>query len=246
MLFDIVRQSILLNLMKLKTLFSLLGLVALLLTGSAIVVVTSGGKHTKKIVRVSSFKNTESLVLATQVRLLEAFNESKLLLVGTESASVVQSWVNVLKSRPDLPQFAFVGSHESFGALEGVQPLAKDRILAGIEDALRSANGRILLFLPTPEVLRKSTQSIAGSIQQPFTTFIHTGFPKSRELESRLIWKCQTSNLMEDPLSELGCLILQTARRDYRRVKNEQGPILGIVEQFGDFDYLVLQDNLIL
>jgi hypothetical protein len=231
--------------MKLKYVFSLLGLLSLLATGMAVVTVSTGDKRTSKIVRLSSFQNTESLILAAQVRLLPVFAETSLILVGAESSAVVQSWLSVLNSRKDLPQFDVIAVSENFGTIDGAHSVAKEQVLAALQN-ITSSSQRALFFLPTPEVLRAAEGSIAAAIKSEFATFVFSGLSTSREHEERLIWQCKPSTMMQDPLSNLGCLILQVARRDYRKVKNEKGPILGLVEKVDDFDYFILQSNLIL
>ncbi len=113
----------------------------------------------------------------------------------------------------------------------------------GIQAAVGQGH-RVAVILP----LIYSVQMIRGNVARNYntqvqspevaTSFSLTDFPRNRDQEKDMNHRCIVEGVDETGLGPFGCMVVQTARANYRK-HYEPGEAVGLVNQIGQRDYLV-------
>jgi hypothetical protein len=108
---------------------------------------------------------------------------------------------------------------------------------------LHAKGQRVAVIMPTIY----SSQLIPGNVAFKMKNQAHlkitsmsiTDFPRSREEEKYMRYPCSVEDVDQSGLGKLGCFITQEARTNYRK-KMTHDSLVGLVDQMGMSDYLVL------
>jgi hypothetical protein len=114
----------------------------------------------------------------------------------------------------------------------------------GITKAVTQGH-RVAVLMPLIYSVQMIPQNVASHFNSqpnllvPATSFSLTDFPRSREQEKDMSQRCIVEGVDQTGLGPYGCLLVQMARANYRK-RYEPGDAVGLVNQIGLRDYLIL------
>lgn len=107
---------------------------------------------------------------------------------------------------------------------------------------LESEKQRVVLIVPTTYSTQMVPNSLAHylnlNLPQKSLSLSMVDFPRSRELEKDFEFQCVVEGVDQTGVGPFGCLLLQSARAQYRR-RFQPGEKIGFMNQIGLLDYIV-------
>lgn len=202
-------------------------------------------------IRISHFENHTVLANSILLRLREEIRQSPLIFLGVEPERPehLQIWKELLRLNQEPGSRYDVLVIEQFlGVLdfpEASQVATKENFevfFEGTEKALKEGK-RVAVIVPTIYASQAVHGNLANSYKiqsksQPMSLSL-TDFPRSRAAEKDMLHPCIVEGVDISGVGPLGCLIVQTARANYRK-RFEPGQAIGIVQLVGLKDYLLL------
>jgi len=202
-------------------------------------------------IKLSHFENPSVLANALLMRLREELRQSPLLFLGLDVSHPEQlETVKTLLENdqepgirydlvvaPDhfLPEGYLV--HEKLPPRDQVETLAQ-----GLEKGLEAGH-RIAVIVPTADAAQYVSGNLVNQLKAASKltpmSLAMTDFPRTRQQESRMTYPCIVAGVDQSGLGPFGCLVAQTARANYRK-RYPEGQFVGLVEQIGLSDYLIL------
>lgn len=200
----------------------------------------------------SEFRSQDVVADSILLHLREELKQSSIVLLGVEPEvpEQIQVWEHLLKGNQKASlKFDHVVI-DQFLKAEGQIPGAeqtdtKENITQVIQvlSDLQAKGQRVAVILPTVY----ASQLVAGNVASILKEKAHlnmislslTDFPRSREEESAMRFPCSVDDVDQTGLGQLGCTIAQEARANYHN-KKTPGALVGLVDQVGKNDYLVL------
>lgn len=114
-------------------------------------------------------------------------------------------------------------------------------LVTEIQKAIQE-NKRVALIAPTTFSTQTIPQSmgyfINQNLQKKALSFSIVDFPRSRAEEKSYEFPCVVEGVDQTGLGPFGCLLLQSARSQYR-TRFQPGESIGFLNQIGMFDYIV-------
>jgi hypothetical protein len=203
----------------------------------------------------SEFSSQDAVADSILLHLREELKQSPIVLLGVEPAvpEQMQVWAHLLKSNQEaglkfdhivIDQFL-----KSEGLLVGAEKTdTKENLTQVIQvlTDLQAKGQRVVLIVPTIY----ATQMVPGNVASILKDQAHLNilslsladFPRSREEEKAMRFPCSVGDADPTGLGQLGCTIAQEARANYHH-KKAPGSLVGLVDQVGPKDYLILLTN---
>ncbi len=201
-------------------------------------------------IKISKFESHTVLANAMLLRLREEIKNSPVLFLGVDpdKPEHYEIWKEFLKHDQEagMSYDTVVMDHELqsdvFADVQKVETKDDvDGFAQGIQNALQQAH-RVAVIVPTSYAVQMIHQNFAtrfnAKVQVQATSFSLTDFPRAREQEKDMPQKCIVEGVDQTGLGPFGCLIMQSARANYRK-RFETGETIGFVNQIGMRDYLV-------
>jgi len=203
-------------------------------------------------VTFSEFLSQDVVADSILLHLREELKQSSIVLLGVEPEvpEQIQVWKHLLKGNQ---KSGLKFDHiviDQFLKAEGQIPGAeqtdtKENITQVIQvlSDIQAKGQRAAVILPTVY----ASQLVAGNVASILKEQAHLNmislsladFPRSREEESAMRFPCSVDDVDQTGLGQLGCTIAQEARANYQK-KKTSGALVGLIDQVGKNDYLVL------
>jgi len=202
-------------------------------------------------IKISQFENHTVLSNALLLRLREELRQNQLLFLGAEPERPehLQIWKEFLRLNQEPgSRYDVVVIEQFFGVQdfpEATQMATKENFDVFLEGTQRAvAEGkRVVVIVPTVY----ASQAVYGNLVHNYKlrTKTHpmslsiTDFPRSREAEKEMLHPCIVEGVDTSGMGPFGCLVVQTARANYRK-RFPPGQTIGLVQLVGLKDYLIL------
>lgn len=203
-------------------------------------------------IRIAQIENHTVLANSILLQMREEIQKSPVLFLGVESENQVQAefWRQFLdlNQEPGL-KYDVVVADQALKFADLINPNEKtstyeqsNLFIQGVENAL-AAGKRIAILVP----ITYSAQFVPNNLvnlykeqtgKQPLSLSI-ADFPRHREEEKKMTFPCVVEGVDKSGVGPFGCLMAQSARANYRQ-RFEIGKYVGLVEEIGPMDYLVL------
>lgn len=216
----------------------LIGLFAVVVFGAlaAFIVMGLKGKSLPKI-KYSHFESPEKAGQAIRHILRQDLKYNSVIMLGVlpDNENHKKVWRAFIEVQ-DIAEFSYQ-----------VLDLSSEIDLNVVEQTMLSAlasNTRLAIIYPSYHVSHAVSDNFINQFekrnQKKVMSISLVPFPISREDEADYIFPCNTNpELDKNGLGMFGCLIMNKARTIYRK-KYEASKITGLMDQFGDRDYLML------
>lgn len=202
-------------------------------------------------IKLSRFATYEVLADSLLLRLREEIHQSPVLFLGVEASHPEHFavWKAFLTHDQEMGykydlvvMDQFLQSPEFPDAQKVPTKEDVEAFSVGIQNALKEGK-RVAVIVPTVY----SVQAIPGNFAHNFKerTQIHpmslslTDFPRTREQEKDMIHPCVVEGVDQTGEGPFGCTVVQAARANYRK-RYQMGDWVGLVNQIGMSDYLIL------
>jgi hypothetical protein len=198
----------------------------------------------------AQYQSPEVFAHSTLSRLREQLQNSSLVLFGIEpEESEHLKVLHHLLHDPDGLRFDHVIADQYLQAKElfpEAEEMDTQESLSLLLEELAPRLGqkqKVAIILPTVY----SSQLIPGNMASLLKQQLHfdpislsmVTFPRSRSEEKKMRFPCSVKDVDQTGLGELGCAIVQAARPLYSQ-KMTSGSLIGLINQVGEKDYLVL------
>ncbi len=226
----------------------LLGIVSLFGIGAMVYF----GIQPRPVLKIKLSKFDSSMVLANSVllRLRQEIRQSPVLILGVQpnKPDQIKVWRDFLNNDVEAGSKYDVIYKDS-SVVTDLFPEAKSldfkeefqTLLSEIQNGVFE-NKRIALLAPTTYASQTIPQSmgyfINQNLQKKALSFSLVDFPRSREEEKVYEFPCVVEGVDQSGLGPFGCLLLQSARAQYRK-RFQPGESIGFLNQIGMFDYIV-------
>lgn len=203
-------------------------------------------------IKISKFESHTVLANSLILRLREEIKNSPVLFLGLDPdrPEHFEIWKEFLKQNqePGMAYDVVVLEQELTTDLfpEAQKVPTKDGFtlfFSGVTEALTHGH-RVAVLVPLAYSVQMVPQNVVfhfnshPNVMVPATSLSLTNFPRTREQEKEMSLRCIVEGVDQTGLGPFGCLVVQTARANYRK-RFEAGDGVGMVHQIGQRDYLV-------
>lgn len=203
-------------------------------------------------IKLSQFETPTVLANSLLLRLREEIKKSPVLFVGIQSEhpEQLEVWKQFFIHNQEIGmKYDLIVADSFLPGIDLLEPQEKmaskelsAELIAGVESA-RAAGKRVAIVVPTLYSVQLIHGNLANMYKQstgsvPMSLSI-SEFPRSRDQEKTTSFPCSVSGVDQTGFGPFGCMLIQTARANYRK-RYETGKYVGLVEQIGLKDYLVL------
>lgn len=203
-------------------------------------------------IRISQFETPTVMANSLLLRLRLEIQKSPLLFIGLQPdyPEHLEIWKQFLHQNQEAGmKYTLVVADQNIKDIDTLAPQEKLATLEqsgvlfeGVENALAAGN-RVAVIVPSVY----SAQMIHGNLvnlykqktgKEPMSLSL-MDFPRKREDEKQASIPCNVEGVDQTGTGPFGCMVIQTARANYRK-RFEPGKFVGLVNQIGLNDYLIL------
>lgn len=204
-------------------------------------------------IKLSKFESQTVLANSLLLRLREEIKNSPVVFLGLdpdrpEHFEIWKEFLN-LNQEPGMKYDSVVIERDLTTDLfpDAQKVASKDDFpifLEGINKAITQGH-RMAVILPLTYAVQVIQQNVASNFNKaqnvlvPATSFSISDFPRTREQEKDMPFRCVVEGVDQTGTGPYGCLVAQTARANYRK-RFSPGDHVGLVNQIGARDYLIL------
>lgn len=228
-------------------------LVILVLAGVALVLYYGTKPRPVPKIKLSNFEEPGVLSRSLLLRLNLEIKNSPVLVIGADPKEEVHFlvWQKFFEANQEagskydsLVVDKDLGHADKFPGALALDTLEEiETVIAGVQGAIER-NERVAILVPTVYssqlVHANFVQRLKERLGQEVTSISLSGFPRTREGEKTMPIACVVEGVDDVGTGGLGCMIVQMSRNQYRNKKVESGKWVGLAEQVGLRDYLVL------
>lgn len=228
-------------------------LVVVILAGLTMVLYYGTKPRPVPKIKLSNFETPTVLSKALLLRLNQEIKLSPIIVLGVDPKEEVhfEVWQNFFAANQDpLTKYSSLVMDKDLGhadqfpgalALNTVEDF--ETVVLGLQGAIQR-NERVAILVPTiyssQLVHANFVHRLKERLGMEITSISLSGFPRTREAEQTMPIACIVEGVDDVGTGTLGCMIVQMSRNQYRNQKVESGKWVGLAEQVGLKDYLVL------